>query len=1008
VPKPRVILIGWDAADWKVIEPLARAGQMPSLARLMAGGVHGNIATIYPALSPMLWTSIATGKRAYKHGIHGFTEPLPDGSGIRPVTLFSRKTKALWNILNQTGHRSVVVGWWPSHPAEPLNGVMVSNHFGQPVGKPGDMPPLPAGTVHPASLAGELGELRVNPMELSGEFIRLFVPEYEKVDQTKDKRLHSLGKIIGETMSVHAAATELLANQEWDFAAIYYSGIDHFGHAFMRYHPPRLAWVTEEDFAVYQHVIANAYRYHDGMLGALLGLADENTTVILLSDHGFHPDHLRPSYIPAEPAGPAVEHRHFGILCLKGPALRANERLFGASLLDICPTILTLFGLPPGRDMDGKVLVTAFKEPPAIEPIESWDGVPGEDGTHPPEARLDPVASAQAFRQLVELGYVAPPGATVQETVEECLRELKYNLARAYRDANCCGDAARLAEGLWTRWPKEHRFGILLVECLGPLRQVERRRSAIEELGRRIELYKAEAEAELAEVRSAKCEVRSPALEVQSPKSKVQSLKSEARSPASGVEDQKVELDQSLVTSAPTMDEASPAKEKAADPEQRRREFEERHARELACGRPLLIEWLLVSQALLEKRHGEARRHLEKLQQADGLNPGANERVAGALAELGDLEAARSLLEAALQEDSENPLVHAQLAGIHFQAGRLEASIAAAAESLSLLYFQPGLHALLGQALMETNRPAEAEQELRVAVAQSPRHLAAHELLGRLYREHLGRPAEAFAHEGRARALRHELAVLRRNRPVAAEVSQPIIPEQRSAPTHAGGYFVNGPVSLRGRAACGSSTPARLPAPFVPGVDARRIITVVSGLPRSGTSMMMQLLVAAGREALTDARRAPDEDNPLGYFEFARTTELATDASWLPQARGKVVKIVAQLLPWLPSGEHYNLIFMERSLAEVIASQNAMLDRQGRSGAELDGPQLMETYRAQLHGVGERLARRADLRTLRVNYAELVADPEGGVDTLALFLGEPFIRQAAARSVRPELQRQKA
>src|SRR6185369_15453183 len=166
--KPRVLLIGWDAADWKVIKPLLAAGQMPNLARLMGQGIHGNLATIYPVLSPMLWTSIATGKRAYKHGIHGFSEPLPDGSGVRPSSLLSRKTKALWNILNQAGHRSLVVGWWPSHPAEPINGVMVSNFFQQPGGTPETMPPLVPGAVHPASLAASLAELRVNPMELTG------------------------------------------------------------------------------------------------------------------------------------------------------------------------------------------------------------------------------------------------------------------------------------------------------------------------------------------------------------------------------------------------------------------------------------------------------------------------------------------------------------------------------------------------------------------------------------------------------------------------------------------------------------------------------------------------------------------------------------------------------------------------------------------------------------------------------------------------------------------------
>src|ERR1041385_1643059 len=166
---PRVLLIGWDSADWKVIRPLIEAGLMPNLARLIGQGVSGNLGTIYPILSPMLWTSIATGKRPYKHGIHGFTEPMPDGSGVRPVSLLSRKVKAVWNILNQNGKRSLVVGWWPSHPAEPINGAMVSNHFQRPGGLPGALTPVAPGAVHPSSLADKLSGLRVHAMELEGE-----------------------------------------------------------------------------------------------------------------------------------------------------------------------------------------------------------------------------------------------------------------------------------------------------------------------------------------------------------------------------------------------------------------------------------------------------------------------------------------------------------------------------------------------------------------------------------------------------------------------------------------------------------------------------------------------------------------------------------------------------------------------------------------------------------------------------------------------------------------------
>ena len=934
--KPRVLLIGWDAADWKVIDPLLKAGQMPNLARLMAEGVHGNVATIYPVLSPMLWTSISTGKRAYKHGVQGFTEPLPDGSGVRPITLLSRKTKAIWNILNQTGRRSIVVGWWPSHPAEPLNGVMVSNYFQHPAGEPGAMTPLPAGTVHPAALSDSLAELRVHPMELNGEFIRLFVPEYERVDQARDKRLHSLGKIISETMSVHAAATELLGTHEWDFAAVYYSAIDHFGHGYMRYHPPKPAWVGEEDFSIYQHVIANAYRYHDAMLGALLNYTDQDTTVILMSDHGFHPDHLRPPYIPAEPAGPAIEHRHFGMLCLKGPTIRSNEKIFGAGLLDICPTILSLFGLPPGRDMDGKVLSTVFKEPPRIEPIASWDNIAGEAGVHAPEARLDPLASAQAFKQLVELGYVAPPGETVQETVEECVAELRYNLARAYRDGNCCGEAVELAEQLWARWPKEHRFGILLIESLGMLRQVGRRRQAIEELSHRIDRYQAEAKLGLEQ------------------KEKEQVAKPEVAPGFGG---------------------------------QTRKEFEERKSRELAMGRPLLMEWLFLSQALLEKNFGQARRHLDNLTRAEHKNHEINRRVAGALAQLGEEEEAQRLLERCLEVDMENPVVHAQLAEIHRKAGRWEAVIGAATESLSLLYFQPSVHGLLGQALMKSGRFAEAEQELKVAIAQSPRNLAAHEFMAELYREHLNRGTEAFAHEGRARSLQNELGLQLRTAAgeTGARTREKLPLSEADPPEHAS---------------------KSVPAAFGPEVQLDRVITVVSGLPRSGTSMMMQLLAAGGKTALTDGKRAADEDNPLGYLEFEKASDLARDTAWVREARGRVVKVVAQLLPFLPREEHYHLVFMQRNLDEVIASQQMMLARQGRQGASLGPGELMAAYRAQLQRVKEQLARRSEFRTLMVDYGELLADPVTGINRVAAFVGEPFDQAKAFLSVRPELQRQ--
>jgi len=263
----KVLVIGWDAADWKVVSALVDQGKMPHTAKLIERGVMGDLATLHPVLSPMLWTSIATGKRPYKHGILGFSEPTPDGGGIQPVSQLSRKTKAIWNILNQSGYRSHVIGWWPSHPVEPVNGVMVSNHFHTAVGPPEQPWPLAPGMVHPRRLEETLAALRLNPNELVPEQVLPFVPRAREIDQDKDRRLASVMKILAECASVHAAATWAMEHEPWDFMGVYYDAIDHFCHGFMKYHPPRRPHIPERDYELYHGVVEAAYRFHDMMLG---------------------------------------------------------------------------------------------------------------------------------------------------------------------------------------------------------------------------------------------------------------------------------------------------------------------------------------------------------------------------------------------------------------------------------------------------------------------------------------------------------------------------------------------------------------------------------------------------------------------------------------------------------------------------------------------------------------------------------------------------------------------
>ena len=461
----KLLLIGWDSADWQVITPLLEQGRLPALNLLITNGVMGNLATLEPIISPMLWNSIATGKRPDKHGILGFIEPDPDNRYVRPFTSTSRKCKALWNIFTQQGMNSQVVAWFAGHPAEPIKGTCVSELFQKAVGAVDQPWPIKPSTIHPPELADVLAPMRIHPMELESDMILPFVPDAAKVDQTKDKHLSTLARMLAETISVHAAATHLLEHQPWDFAAVYYDAVDHLSHAFMPFHPPKLPEVSDADFDLYKNVVACTYQFHDLMLGRLMQLAGPETHIMLISDHGFYSDHLRPRGIPDEPSGPTVCHRPFGIFCMAGPGIKRDERIYGAGILDIAPTILTLYGLPVGRDMDGKTLVQAFEQPPEIQCIESWEAIPGAAGMHPEDRRRDPLEAQEAIDQLVALGYMDPLDEDNNKAVLIATQEIQYNLAIVHLSAGNPEAALPLLEKLAADLPQRPRIRLLLAQC---------------------------------------------------------------------------------------------------------------------------------------------------------------------------------------------------------------------------------------------------------------------------------------------------------------------------------------------------------------------------------------------------------------------------------------------------------------------------------------------------------------------------------------------------------------
>jgi hypothetical protein len=192
-----------------------------------------------------------------------------------------------------------------------------------------------------------------------------------------------------------------------------------------------------------------------------------------------------------------------------------------------------------------------------------------------------------------------------------------------------------------------------------------------------------------------------------------------------------------------------------------------------------------------------------------------------------------------------------------------------------------------------------------------------------------------------------------------------------------------------------------------PDSAGRGNIVVVTGLPRSGTSMMMQMLAAGGLPLMTDGRRGPDEDNPKGYFEFERVKDLASDASWIDEARGMAVKIVSPLLPHLPTqpGRHYAVIRMDRAIDAVLASQRAMLARAGHAVEPSDDLKLKELFFRHLDEIDRLLAGRADVSSLTLRYEDVVASPQRTADSVAEFLGGGLDRTGMAKSVERALRR---
>ncbi len=422
-PQPAVLLVGIDGASWTVMGPMLERGELPSFARLREEGAHTpRFETLETTHSPLVWTSVATGRVPEDHGITSYFEILPNGRTI-PVSSSSRKVKAIWNLASEHGRSVGVINWWASWPAEPVQGYVVTDHA-----NPSSIRWLQRAGRDKKWLSASPSLLRslqsdAFPEELILELTRFWVePEAYPYDEVQRRGgfspaqiemlrpapwgaktvYSSLKTFFAVDYAHHRIAKALLAERPTDLAMVYFRGPDPIQHhgwdlvqpeKFAR-KPPQL----ERD----RGLVEGTYRYIDGFLGELLDAVPESTTVIVLSDHGAEASEKAGRF---DFRGRPGEHSSAakGVLFLRGPQVRRGHRIGEADPLDILPTLAWLLGLPVAEELPGRILGEAFLEDfvgsQEIRKVASYGGRPVRTGL---PSEVDEVM----LEQLRGLGYI--------------------------------------------------------------------------------------------------------------------------------------------------------------------------------------------------------------------------------------------------------------------------------------------------------------------------------------------------------------------------------------------------------------------------------------------------------------------------------------------------------------------------------------------------------------------------------------------------------------------------
>lgn len=405
---PPVLFLGLDGADWQLLDEFIANGTMPNLTRIVTTGSSGVLETEHPPLSPLIWTTMMTGRGPLEHGILDFTRFNPQSHEKEPITSDERLVPAVWNMLTAGGKTVAVFGLWATYAAEPVHGINVSDRLFTFLSTARQHSPA---VVYPdsrqawASHAVDVAEQRIDAARMREYLPSLSDLEIAALGSKENPYsdpVAALRRILVETEIYRTLSLDLLSTSTPDVTILYIQGTDSIGHVFSPFAPPRQPSVSEADFNRYSAVPQKYFREVDRLLGEIMAIAERTHAVVMLaSDHGFYWREGRPAQISSTATATAAKwHRTEGIYALWGPGVAATRgHALRGGVRQVCATLLSLAGLPAATGGTPPLPGS----PPANPPV-AYDQF-FQRASPPPIIRAGE-SNAEEIAKLRALGYI--------------------------------------------------------------------------------------------------------------------------------------------------------------------------------------------------------------------------------------------------------------------------------------------------------------------------------------------------------------------------------------------------------------------------------------------------------------------------------------------------------------------------------------------------------------------------------------------------------------------------